>query len=148
MRSMALLTIRSTFFALLLAAASDLLACSCPSWTIQENIDAAQVVVRARLTEARLLPRLYKVEMTFAVSQVFKGDVRPGVMKVRTAESEAVCGVAVVVPREYVLFIDRNGEVSWCSGTFRLTKGDRFEPRLQEFLRVVKKGNPSTAPHR
>jgi hypothetical protein len=106
-------------------------ACSCPERTLSQNFASAQSVFLGQITAARHVPATSTVDIDVNVIEIFKGDTAHGGRRVITFDSEAICGIAVVVPRQFVFFVDRQGIVSRCFGSFQLNKAAKFESRVR-----------------
>jgi hypothetical protein len=89
-------------------------ACSCVARTDQEAFTAADAVFRGQVTGYQpppvqpIMSSLDPATWTFAVSEVFKGDVAPS-QSVISAVSGASCGVGFPPQGEFLVFATRRG---------------------------------------
>ena len=103
-------------------------ACSCPAITLEAALDAATNVFVARVTSVRAVPppappAEMKWEDTlvqharFTVVETYKG--RPArIAELRSGYGHGDCGVALVVGMDYLVLVENDGIVNYCSGFF------------------------------
>ena len=103
-----------------LVCAPTALACQCMDLLIEEKIDRATHIFRARVTSAELVEKGPEgsglVRAKFDVIALLKGD--PSKLEaVQTPIGGGTCEVPIIVGLEYVFFVSANGETNSCSGT-------------------------------
>lgn len=109
-------------------------ACTCIDKTVEEAFASSAFVFRARVTAAREVGESgdEQILVDVRVLEVFKGKAAPPL----TTRSEAVCGLAITVSREYVFFVGADGRVWQCSGSRQLPgKDPNFMDRVRALSR-------------
>lgn len=112
-------------------------ACSCMATTDQQSFDAADAVFRGNVVGYQPPPPKEIMSSgdpavwTFAVTEVYKGDVAPS-QAVISAVSSATCGIGLPHQGEFLVFVNRRtiyGEpttdyhASLCGGTRSTSEG-------------------------
>ncbi len=123
-------------------------ACSCAARTTAEYVADADLVVQAEVRSRAQLPATSKewpqqAEFEMAVTQIHKGETS-GLVKVRTADNGASCGLEVTVGQTVLLFATKDGDqwtASLCGGTSALGT-----ERADEALRELGPGRVVTPP--
>jgi hypothetical protein len=104
----------------LLMTAKTAFACSCMDLLIEEKVDRAAHIFRARVTSAELVEKgpegSGRVKAQFEIVGILKGT--PSDLDgVFTPTGGGSCEVPIIVGLEYVFFASTNGEVNSCGGT-------------------------------
>jgi hypothetical protein len=133
---------------------SMVLACYCAQATIPESVGFADVVFTGTATAAEAPPpgdvvsTADPVHYSFAVDQVFKGDVVDAEIVASTAMDGASCGTAFGMDERWLVFANiTDGEI-WtglCSGNVLLADEETEAAALAELGEPIAEPDPTTA---
>ena len=114
-------------FLLSIVWTSEVNACSCPQESIEQAFDEAPIVFVAHVTEVRfqampssgdISPEDFAPQRAkFSVVEKFKGDPAQ-VKELKAGYGGGDCGVPLVVGFDYMVLVDSNGYINYCSGFF------------------------------
>ena len=117
-------------FTIALPASSQ--ACSCAALPVEEQFELAEYVFQAEVISAKLIGSTRieiddmfekivssgdRIEISFDPIRNFKGE-SSDLPHLYTVRDQMSCGVTIWVGGFYVFFVNSDGEVSLCSGTF------------------------------
>ncbi len=118
----------------LIVSNSQVFACSCKRFTVEQQVDNAQWVFTAKINKLELLKEKDSlggglIEIGFEQVDSIKGNVQK-IVQLTTGTS--TCGVDYEISRSYLIMADEYGSTNICTGTMQIVS-NKNHPLFEEF---------------